>query len=94
VYAPELNPVDALEGELDDHLGYARHDPESHDGGNSRNWHRGQDRAHQGQAGGDFGAAGPGFLSALDRLLRVGAISMSCAQVAALRGVAGEPACK
>ena len=34
------------------------------------------------------------FLRALDRLLRVGAISMSCAQVAAMRGVAGEPACK
>jgi len=28
---------DALEG---DHLGYARHDPESRDGGNSRNGHR------------------------------------------------------
>lgn len=27
-------------GELDDHLGYARHDPESRDGGNSRNGHR------------------------------------------------------
>jgi transposase-like protein len=32
--------VHALEGELDDHLGYARHDPESRDGGNCRNWHR------------------------------------------------------
>ena len=31
VYAPELNPVDPPEGELDDHLGYARHDPESRD---------------------------------------------------------------
>jgi len=31
---------DALEGELDDHLGCARHDPESRDGGNSRNGHR------------------------------------------------------
>jgi putative transposase len=30
----------ALEGELDDHLGHARHDPESRDGGNSRNGHR------------------------------------------------------
>ena len=85
---------DAPEGELDDHLGYARHDPESRDGGNSRNWHRGQDRAHRGQADGNFGAAGPGFLSALGRLLGVGAISMSCAQVAAMRGVAGEPACE
>jgi putative transposase len=27
----------ALEGELDDHLGYARHAPEGRDGGNSRN---------------------------------------------------------
>jgi putative transposase len=26
----------ALEGELDDHLGYARHDPAGRDGGNSR----------------------------------------------------------
>jgi putative transposase len=31
---------DALDCELDDHLGYARHDPESRDGGNSRNGHR------------------------------------------------------
>ncbi len=31
---------DALEGELDDHLGYARHDPESSARGNSRNGHR------------------------------------------------------
>ena len=30
----------ALEGELDDHLGYVRHDPEGRDGGNSRNGHR------------------------------------------------------
>src|SRR5215472_1140569 len=30
----------ALEGELDDHLGYARHDPEGRDSGNSRNGHR------------------------------------------------------
>src|SRR5712691_9234173 len=30
----------ALEGELDDHLGYARHDPAGRDGGNSRNGHR------------------------------------------------------
>jgi len=54
----------------------------------------GQDRAHRGQAGGDFGAAGAGFLSALGRLVRVGAISMPWPQVAAMRGVAGEPACK
>ena len=30
----------ALEGELDDHLGYAKHDPEGRDGGNSRNGHQ------------------------------------------------------
>src|SRR6266568_5242339 len=30
----------ALEGELDDHLGYARHGPEGRDGGNSRNGRR------------------------------------------------------
>jgi putative transposase len=30
----------ALEGELEDHLGYARHDPAGRDGGNSRNGHR------------------------------------------------------
>ena len=30
----------ALEGELDDHLGYAKHDPEGRDGGNSRNGYR------------------------------------------------------
>jgi hypothetical protein len=30
----------ALEGKTDDHLGYARHDPEGRNGGNSRNGHR------------------------------------------------------
>src|SRR5437763_4709479 len=30
----------ALEGELDDHLGYSKHDPEGRDGGNSRNGRR------------------------------------------------------
>src|SRR6266851_3425791 len=30
----------ALEGEMDDHLGYARHDPAGRDSGNSRNGHR------------------------------------------------------
>ena len=30
----------ALEGELDDHLGYARHDLEGRDGGNSGNGRR------------------------------------------------------
>jgi putative transposase len=32
----------ALEGELDDHLGYAKHDPAGRDGGNSRNGRRGK----------------------------------------------------
>src|SRR6201987_198846 len=32
----------AVEGELDDHLGYAKHDPEGRDGGNSRNGYRGK----------------------------------------------------
>src|SRR5499433_2493485 len=32
----------ALEGEMDDHLGYAKHDPAGRDGGNSRNGHRGK----------------------------------------------------
>jgi putative transposase len=30
----------ALEGEMDDHLGYSKHDPEGRNGGNSRNGHR------------------------------------------------------
>ena len=30
----------ALEGELDDHLGYAKHDPAGRDGANSRNGQR------------------------------------------------------
>src|SRR2546421_9971259 len=30
----------ALEGELDDHLGYGKHDPAGRDGGNFRNGHR------------------------------------------------------
>src|SRR6201989_3699151 len=30
----------ALEGELDDHLGYEKHDPAGRGGGNSRNGHR------------------------------------------------------
>jgi len=32
----------ALEGEMDDHLGYAKHDPCGRDGGNSRNGARGK----------------------------------------------------
>ena len=50
----------ALEGELDDHLGYGKHDPEGRDGGNSRNG-RGQDGTHRYGTGGDFCAPGPGF---------------------------------
>src|ERR1700752_4769451 len=30
----------ALEGEMDDHLGYGKHDPAGHNSGNSRNGHR------------------------------------------------------
>ena len=49
----------ALEGELDDHLGYGKHDP----GGPQRQqfpqWPPRQDRAHRDGPGGDFGAAGP-----------------------------------
>jgi putative transposase len=30
----------ALEGELDDHLGYGKHEPAGRNGGNSRNGHR------------------------------------------------------
>ncbi len=32
--------VSALEGEMDDHLGYAKHDPSGRDGGNSRHGSR------------------------------------------------------
>ncbi len=32
----------ALEGEMDDHLGYEKHDPAGRNGGNSRNGHRGK----------------------------------------------------
>ena len=32
----------ALEGELDDHLGYEKNDPAGRDGGNSRNGYRGK----------------------------------------------------
>jgi putative transposase len=32
----------ALEGELDDHLGYEKNDPVGRNGGNSRNGHRGK----------------------------------------------------
>src|ERR1700745_2117392 len=51
----------ALEGELDDHRGYATHAPAGRDGGNSRNGYRGKTVLTDTGAGGDFGAAGPGF---------------------------------
>ena len=51
----------ALEGELDDHLGYGKHDLEGRNGGNSRNGRAAEDGAHRYGTGGDFGAAGPGF---------------------------------
>ena len=47
----------ALEGELDDHLGYARHDPGKPRWRQFPHGHRAQDRAHRGQADGNFGAA-------------------------------------
>jgi putative transposase len=34
----------ALEGEMDDHLGYGKHDPAGRNGGNSRNGTRGKRR--------------------------------------------------
>jgi putative transposase len=36
----------AVEGEMDDHLGYSKHDPAGRDGGNSRNGTPHEDRAH------------------------------------------------
>ena len=50
----------ALEGELDDHLGYGKHDPAGRDGGNSIPA-TGPDGAHRYRAGGAFRAAGPRF---------------------------------
>ena len=49
----------ALEGELDDHLGYGKHDPAGRDGGNSRNGRRPK-RCYRGRPGRALGAAGPG----------------------------------
>src|SRR5690242_13231835 len=51
----------ALEGELDDHLGYAKHDPEGRDGGNSRNGRRAKTVITRYRAGGHQRAAGLGF---------------------------------
>ncbi len=47
----------ALKGELDDHLGYGKHDPAGRDGGNSRNGHRPKTVITEGRAGGDHRAA-------------------------------------
>ena len=49
----------ALEGELDDHLGYGKHDPEGRTGGSSRQWPPRQDGDYRYRAGGDQRAAGP-----------------------------------
>ncbi len=49
----------ALEGELDDHLGYQKNHPAGRNSGNSRNGHRAS--YYRYRAGGDQRAAGPGF---------------------------------
>lgn len=49
-----------LEAEMDEHLGYGKHDPAGRDGGNSRNGYRSQDAVDRGRPGGPGGAAGPG----------------------------------
>ena len=51
----------ALEGELDDHLGYGKHDPAGRDGGNSRNGHRAKTVLTDTGPVEIIGAAGPGF---------------------------------
>src|SRR4030088_697156 len=48
----------ALEGELDDHLGYGKHDPAGRDGGNSRNGKRGKTLLTEAGPGPGEGAAG------------------------------------
>ena len=53
----------ALEGELDDHLGYSKHDPAVRDGRRFRDGPPRQDRDHRDRAAGALGAAGPGFQS-------------------------------
>jgi putative transposase len=52
----------ALDGEMDAHLGYCKHDPAGDGSGNSRNGRRAKTGADQGRAGGDRGAPGPGQL--------------------------------
>ena len=51
----------ALEGELDDHLGYGKHDPEGRDGGNSRNGRRAKTVLTDTGPVEISRAAGPGF---------------------------------
>ncbi len=43
----------ALEGEMDDHLGYGKHDPAGRNGGNSRNGARSKTLVTPGRAGGN-----------------------------------------
>ncbi len=50
----------ALEGELDDHLGYGKHDVAGRDGGNSRDGHRAKTVLTEAWAGGNHRATGPG----------------------------------
>jgi putative transposase len=50
----------ALEGEMDDHLGYGKHDPAGRNGGNSRNGTRPKTVLTPGRTGGYCGAAGSG----------------------------------
>ena len=49
----------ALEGELDDHLGYGKHDPAGRDGGNSRNGHRAKTVITDTRPSGNHCSAGP-----------------------------------
>src|SRR5262250_3732027 len=49
----------ALEGEMDDHLGYEKHDPDGRDGGNSRNGRRAKTVLTDAGPGGDLGAPRP-----------------------------------
>src|SRR6185312_10057485 len=49
----------ALDGELDDHLGYSKHDPAGRDGGNSRNGKRAKTVLTEARSGIHRGAARP-----------------------------------
>ena len=50
----------AAEGEMDDDLGYGKHDPAGHDGSNSPQRRADQDRAHRRRAGRGRDPARPG----------------------------------